>query len=157
MIRIPVGGRTGGRNSSVAHSRSGRASGRTRWRKSRPTSADRCSAGRKSVAPRSGQVMHLRSPGRSIDEVREAVFRYSAKSARRVESFLKNFRHAIERIRANPRTYPLEDADEGREIRSISVDKLPYSVIYELLEYEIVMLGLWHQHGEGEDWSRRES
>ena len=63
----------------------------------------------------------------------------------------------IERILANPHTYPLEEIDEDREIRSISVDKFPFSVVYEVREHELVILGLWHQHGESEDWSSREA
>lgn len=101
--------------------------------------------------------MTLRTTDRAIDEVRQAVFRYSSKSANRVDSFLKNYRRALERILVNPRTYPLEETDEGGEIRSISVDKFPFSVVYEVREHEIVMIALWHQHGESEDWSHREA
>ena len=100
--------------------------------------------------------MTLRFTERANDEIQQAVFRYGASSRYRVESFLRRYRVALQRIQANPVSYPLEESAGGREIRSISIDRFPYSIIYEVLGELVVVLALWHHHGLGENWSRRE-
>jgi hypothetical protein len=39
----------------------------------------------------------------------------------------------------------------------LSLDKFPYALIYEILDDEVAILGLWHEKSRGEDWSRREA
>ncbi len=91
-------------------------------------------------------------------EIAEALHRYRAGSDQAARAFLTRLDQAVERMRDGPRTYPLvERGRRGRNLRYITLDKFPYALFYEVLDDEIVVLGLWHTKSRGEDWSRRET
>ena len=64
----------------------------------------------------------------------------------------------MDRLRASASTFPLiPGRRRGREIRFLSLDKYPYALIYEIVDDEVAILGLWHEKSRGEDWSCREA
>ena len=91
-------------------------------------------------------------------EITQALDYYRAKSDRTAYKFLIRFDRTVARIVLNPSTYPKIQRYRGhREIRYLSLDKFPYSLIYEVAAEGIVTISLWHQKSRGEDWSKRET
>ena len=102
--------------------------------------------------------MRVRYTAQSRDDVARALVRYGLASENASEAFSGRLDQAVDRLRLNAQTFPLVQGRwRGREIRFLSLDKFPYALIYEIVNDEVAILGLWHTKSRGEDWLRREA
>lgn len=102
--------------------------------------------------------MKVRFNPRSLEEVDRVGLQYALASVQTSEAFLARLEQAADRLRTSAPTFPLiPGRRRGREIRFVSLDKFPYALIYEVLEDEVAILGLWHEKSRSEDWSRRKA
>ena len=101
--------------------------------------------------------MRVRFSPRSLEEVDRAGLQYALASVQTSEAFFARLEQAADRLRTSASTFPLIPGRRtGREIRFLSLNKFPYALIYEILDDEVAILGLWHEKSRGKDWSRRE-
>ena len=72
------------------------------------------------------------------------------------DRFLDAVRSCVDEIEKNPRLYPKDtSAGTGGEIRSRSVERFHYSVIYEVLGDELVILAIKHHKRRAGYWRHR--
>ena len=90
------------------------------------------------------------------EEAGIAIFHYESICLGLGESFAKAVNKCLDQILANPRLYPrLVQGHANREVRSCLLERFPYSVIYEILETEIVILAIAHHRRRPGYWRRR--
>ncbi len=74
------------------------------------------------------------------------------------ESFSKSVIEGLDRILKRPRLYPRSiHGGLKREVRACSLRGFPFSVIYQILESEIVILAVAHHRHRPGYWRRRQS
>ena len=94
----------------------------------------------------------------ATEEAEDAIFSYELIRPGLGQSFGKAVKDCLDRILAHPRLLPLlVQGQANREVRSCSLERFPYSVYYEILETEIVILAIGHHHRRPGYWRRRRS
>jgi plasmid stabilization system protein ParE len=102
--------------------------------------------------------MNVRCTAQAPEEVDQAGVHYELSSEKASEAFFARLEQATHRVGNSARTFPLvRGRRRGREIRSLSLDKFPYVLVYEVLTNEVVIISLWHDKSRSEDWSLRET
>jgi plasmid stabilization system protein ParE len=81
----------------------------------------------------------------------EAAGYLNRESAGLGEVFLDDLRHAIDLVASHPEIAPIE---KGR-VRRKPLRKFPYSLIYSVVEEEIRILAIMHQHRRPLYWRHR--
>ncbi len=88
----------------------------------------------------------------ALEESRRAAAWYRKRSARAAERFVQQIRIAIERVTADPESFPLI----GAQFRSIRIGKYPFMLIYEIRSPEVVfVIAIAHTSRRSAYWRRR--
>jgi toxin ParE2 len=103
-----------------------------------------------------GDEIALPSPGHCRGRGCRAVY-YEARRPGFGGFFQESLLRCVDQIAETPRRYARVEAPvSAREIRNLSLDGFPYSVIYEVFEDEVVILAVAHQHRRSAYWKSRE-
>ena len=84
-------------------------------------------------------------------DINEAVYWYESKKKGLGESFLMNFRDAMESISEFPETFRIRH----KAIRAFSLDKFPYNVHYKIEKNAVHVFAVIHQKRNPLLWKQR--
>jgi toxin ParE1/3/4 len=84
--------------------------------------------------------------------LREALDYYEGRRSGLGGEFRREFEAALQRVRANPQAYAVED---DRRIRYCPLHRLPYTLVYLELDDRIWVAAVAHQRRRPRYWARR--
>ena len=87
----------------------------------------------------------------ATEEAAEAVGWYEKRERGLGRGFLRAFRAATDGLRRNPFLYQIVVAG----IRRISLRRFPYSVFYEILDGDVVVIACFHESRDPREWQER--
>ena len=100
--------------------------------------------------------MKSRYQGEAIEEAVHAAQYYERREEGLGDRFLESLRSCVSQVEMNPRLYPKEQFGGVRgEIRSCTVEGFPFSVVYEILTDELLILAIQHHKRRSGYWKHR--
>jgi len=91
-------------------------------------------------------------------EVADGIAHYEMHQEGLGERFYRDVKRAIRAAIDDPKRYvQIERKRSRRELRRVDLGDFPFSVIYEVMPDEIVVLAIAHQSRRDEYWARRSS
>lgn len=103
--------------------------------------------------------MKVRLHDEAVIESEEAARWYSQQQRGLGREFHQELKRTLRMLRANPGRLPLlETAPRNVEVRRVLMARFPYKVIFEIVQNEVVVLGVAHGSRRPNYWlSRRAS
>ena len=81
---------------------------------------------------------------------------YEQQRAGLADKFLEDVSLALQRIDTDPASYPLDEAaPAGRIVRSCSLARFPYRIVFEVQPNQVAVLAMAHASRHPEFWQNR--
>ncbi len=101
--------------------------------------------------------MNLRILVEAEEDVRASVEWYDERRHGLAVAFFEAVSRAFRAIEANPQRYPkVSGSGLVSDIRSYSLAKFPFGVIYEIRADEVIVLAVAHHKRRPDYWNRRQ-
>ncbi len=101
--------------------------------------------------------MTLRVLSEAEEEAREAAQWYENRRAGLGQDFLDALARAFEEIERNPQAFQqVTVQDPARQVRRYVPRRFPYSVFYEILASEVIVLAVAHSRRRPNYWQQRQ-